>query len=280
MLGILETEHVGYFVDRLLGAQQFVLGQVHDFVLYQFLGRATSLLLDEVAEIVGGEEAVLGEIFHGGQSFPLSPVACEIVVKQSLELGEHVLVHLFTGDELTVVEAHAVVEQQLDVATYQGLGVPVDGPLYLDADLFQAVSVDFLLPLRKVERLLGVVGEEAVALDFPAQCGSADEVGMEKQTEGIGLVVGAVLHMDGLSRGEARHGALLIVVGLPSVGDVATIGLFQEKGVDTIVECRLTGNDVLCLGHVDHSHERMEGLEAVELVVGVHIVNLDNLFHK
>lgn len=53
MLGVLESQRVGYLCDCLVCAEYQFLGQVDDFVLDVFLCRFSRLFFDEVAKIVG-----------------------------------------------------------------------------------------------------------------------------------------------------------------------------------------------------------------------------------
>ena len=64
------------------------------------------------------------------------------------ELLHYAVIDLFTGDELAVVEAKAIIEQKLNVGYYQFTGVFVDGAvqflLYQGED-----STEHFLPGRR-----------------------------------------------------------------------------------------------------------------------------------
>lgn len=65
--------------------------------------------------------------------------------------------------------------------------------------------------------------------DFTSQRCAAYKVGMEQQSLCLGLVF--QLNFYYLPRREAGYSPFLIVVGLASITDIATTGLFQEQGM-------------------------------------------------
>ena len=69
------------------------------------------LLFDQIAEIVGGQMQLLGAVRDCRRAEFRGAVRSEIAVQQRFEGGQRILVLLFAGDELPVVEADAVVEQ-------------------------------------------------------------------------------------------------------------------------------------------------------------------------
>lgn len=109
--------------------------------------------LHEVAEVVGREETLLGEIFHRRQPFLQGPVVFEVVVEQPFKLVEHIEIGRLAGDELPLVETHTIVEQQFDVAADEFLGVLVDGVLQLLPYLVQTILEDVFLVFAQVEGL-------------------------------------------------------------------------------------------------------------------------------
>ena len=58
---------------------------------------------------------------------------------------------------------------------------------------------------------------------------------------GCGANSGRHVNPGDLSRAETDDSAVLIVVELPSVADVAAFGVFQEKGLDAVIEDCLSG---------------------------------------
>ena len=123
---VLEPDLVGDFADRLVGAEEQVFHFVDDHEVDVFDGGLACLFFHEVAEVVGGEVQFLRAPVHRGQSDLLRLVRVEIVNHQVFEAGQHVFVDELAGDELAVVEAQAVVEQDFDVGGDDGAGVLVD----------------------------------------------------------------------------------------------------------------------------------------------------------
>ena len=204
----------------------------------------------------------------------LKGFACgEIFVQHPLEVAQNLGVDHVARDELAVVEAHAVVEQQLYVADYQLSAVAVDGVLEFLADVAEAVLEHLALAFGEVQRLVGQIVEEAETVDVARQFGAANQVGVEDQPEAFGRrpVVGHGVEADGLARRKADHRALLIVVGAAAVEDGAAHRLLEEQRVDAIVDGAAHGERPAVL-HVDDAHQRMQRLEAVQVVVGLHRV--------
>ena len=81
----------------------------------------------------------------------------EIRIQQGLEAGKDVAVQVLAGDELAVVEAFAIVEQQLDVVGDKGFAVLVHRILQFLLNLCQAVNDRPPLLLREVESLVGII---------------------------------------------------------------------------------------------------------------------------
>ena len=66
MLGIVETETFGSLRDSG-SAHQELLGTLHDEAADMGGGRVARQFTDQVTEIVGRKEQLLGTVFHGGQ---------------------------------------------------------------------------------------------------------------------------------------------------------------------------------------------------------------------
>ena len=221
----MESQAVCNLGDRLVCAGQEVLGQVYYLSLYELLRRPSGFFFHEVAEVVGRKEAPFGEVFHRRQPLALGPVAPEVDVELVLKAREHVVVGFAAGDELPVVEPHAIVEQQLYVAAYQRFAVLVDGTSEFHLNLVEAVGEYLFLVVRQVQRLARGVVEKRILPYALSERRAPYEVGVEQQPAGVGFEVRHALYVHHLSRGEAGDGALLVVVGLPAVGDVAAVCL-------------------------------------------------------
>ena len=68
MLRIFEAELVGNLADGQAGLDEQLLGAFDDGILNVTLGGGAALLADEVAEVVGREAGLVGEVSHGGQT--------------------------------------------------------------------------------------------------------------------------------------------------------------------------------------------------------------------
>ena len=119
MLRVGKSQFVGYFADGLRGVEHPFFRHLEHLLLDVFQGGHSGLLLDEVAEIVGGKAKRFGALLYRRHPLCCGLARCEIVVQQILEAGQDVVVGIFAGDELTVVETDAVVEQQFDVVGNQ-----------------------------------------------------------------------------------------------------------------------------------------------------------------
>ena len=67
VLGIVETETFGSLRD-CRSAHQKLLGTLHDKAADMRGGGVARQFADQVTEVVGGKEQLLGTVFHGGQS--------------------------------------------------------------------------------------------------------------------------------------------------------------------------------------------------------------------
>lgn len=213
ILRILIAEAVGYLADALAGLREQLLGHIHSLLLDIFLRRAAGLLLYQVAKVVGREMQLVGTPCHGGRAEALGIVRHEIAVEQRLEACEDVLVRPLARDELTVVEAVAVVEEQLDGRGDDGVAVAVGAVPYLVVNLAQTVDDGLALLKRQVEGLANVVREERVILDVAAELRSTQQFGTEIEAPALGLICGAVGRIaEHLSWRYEHEGVLLIVI--------------------------------------------------------------------
>ena len=165
MLRVFEAELVGDFADRQTGLNEQLLGTFDDSILNVALGSGAAFLADEVAEVVGRETGLVGKVGNCWQTVPFWMTALEVLAKLLMEGGEDVAVHFVARDELTVVVAHAVVEQQTDGIGDERLRVAVDRVLQFLFDSVEQFHHHMLLTLREVQGLALVVVEECVVVD-------------------------------------------------------------------------------------------------------------------
>ena len=102
------------------------LGLGENPVVDQVFGGASRVGFYLSAEISSGEAALIGEVCDRRQPV-LFRLSVEIFIQQMKKLLHYAVIDLFTGDELAVVEAKAIIEQKLNVGNYQFTGVFVDG---------------------------------------------------------------------------------------------------------------------------------------------------------
>ena len=77
----------------------------------------------------------------------------KIVVDQLLKACEQVTIHLFTGDELTVVESEAIVEKQFDCGCDNGIAVPVAPIIDFVVNFPEAVYYSVALAFRQMHEI-------------------------------------------------------------------------------------------------------------------------------
>ena len=162
VLGVLEAEGVGYLADGVGGRSEAVTGLGEEVLLDELLRTVARLGFHEVAEVVGREVQRIGKVAHGGHSLTGGETLGEIVVEQDVETLHELTVNGFAGDELAVVEAHAVVQNQGDVLRHQRAGVAVDAALQFCLDVAEDVVQLLALALRHVQGLGDRIAEEGV----------------------------------------------------------------------------------------------------------------------
>ena len=97
----------GFINKQLAGSRK------QSVVNYTLSGSA-SLGLDQFAEIFGRIAAFVGKVGYSRQPL-VHRFLCNVFIEQRDELLYHRMINLLACDELTVVEAQTVVQQQLDV---------------------------------------------------------------------------------------------------------------------------------------------------------------------
>ena len=110
MLRVLEAQFVGDLADGLPRVEHMFFRHFQSLLLNMLQGGFTRFLFQQVAQIVGREAELVGTVLHGGQSFRGGFAGMEIRIQQGLEASKDVAVQILAGDELTVVEAFAIVE--------------------------------------------------------------------------------------------------------------------------------------------------------------------------
>src|SRR3712207_83972 len=150
--------HTRYWRDRSSDVvpsdlRQLVFGQVDNLGLNVLLRRLARFFLHKIAEIVGRQVTFLREIFYRRQPFTQGTALPEVVVKQAFKLIKHVKIGRTAGDELPLIEAQTIVEQQFYVAADELSAVLVNGMVQLLLYLGKAIAEDGFLVFRQVQGL-------------------------------------------------------------------------------------------------------------------------------
>ena len=148
-------------------------------------------------------------------------IRSEIVVQQGFERTERILVLLFAGNKLPVIETDAIVEQQLDGRSNNQVAVAICLVICLLIDFCQAVDDDLLLLLGEMQCYIGGIGEKSIILHMAAERCAPQQVGMEQQTPartGESRPVGFM--SEHLPRSEKHQRIFLKIVGASAIGQI------------------------------------------------------------
>ena len=221
---------------------------------------------------------LFGAPAHRRHAVLLGAVSCEIVAQQAFESGQHVAVDVVARDELPFVEPRAVIQQQLDVRDDQRAAVFVDRVFQFRLDVQQAVQHDLAFLLREVQGFVHLVGEKRVARDVAPERRAAQQVGMEQQRPAFGLVgLPVVFVADDLPRGQEDERALLVVVIVASVAQVAALHLLEKYGIKAVDLPFEAGG--AAFRKVDDAHQRMQRLHAARFVELEDVVVFNHRVH-
>ena len=142
MLRMLKAQHIRNLLRIQVRIKQGVLCYFRYLDLDQFIRSLAGFRLHQIAKIVGRKANFFGKIFHGGQPLRTCRAGIPILVQQLLETDKDIVVQHFASDKLAFIEAHAVVEQHLDIGDYQRFGKLVDGMLQFMGYLAQIILHD------------------------------------------------------------------------------------------------------------------------------------------
>ena len=181
------------------------------------------------------------------------------------------MIDFLAGDELAVVEAEAIVQQQLNVGNNQFAGVLVNGAVQFLLYHGEHTPKDFHFRGREMQRLVAGIAEKLIAAHLSAQGGAIEKVGMENQGCELGKGhLGVGLHPYHLPRRKTRHGHLVNVVRCSAVREFAPLVLLEVDGIKSIVHHAL--RDVLRILHMHHADQGMKRLHpliVVEVLYGI-----------
>ena len=187
------------------------------------------------------------------------------------------MIYLLAGDELAVVEAETIVQQQFNVGNNKFAGMLVDGSVQFLLYHGEHTPKDFHFLCGEMQSLGTGIAEKLVAVYMPASGSAIENVGMKHQGCELGKRhIGVWLYLHHLPRGKAGHSHLVEVVGRAAVRELASLVLLEIDGIKSIVHH--TFLDVLSVLHMHHAHQRMKRLHpliVVEVLYGID----KNLFH-
>lgn len=152
------------------GAQQAVVNKV--------LGRAARFGLDQLSKVLWRVATLVGKVSHGRQTLLVGLVGY-VVVEHGDKLLDGGMVNLLACDELPVVKAQTVVEQQFDVAHNKLARVLVDAALQLLVNHVEHASEYVYFGRRQVQGFVRRVVKELVTADVTPQLCTVEQVGVE-----------------------------------------------------------------------------------------------------
>ena len=226
-MGVLETEGVGYLADAIGGRGEAVTGLSDEVLLDELLGTIARLGFHEVAEVVGREVQRIGKVAHGGHSLSGGEALGEIVIEQNVEALHQLAVDGFSRDELAVVEADAVVQNQGNVLRHQLSGVAVDAAFQLRLNVAEDVVQLLAFALRYVQGFVDGIAEEGVGRHRNAL--------HQRRREDEHHTLVSFLHvtqLDVVVRGEEEQRAVVVVVLVAPVAHGAAACIFINHAVE------------------------------------------------
>ena len=276
VLGIFEAEPLAYQSDADRSVRKELSGRDENPVVDEVPRGAPGLCLDKFPEIFGRVAAFVRKVRDRRQAFAFGLLR-KIGVQQGRELPDHAVVDFLAGDELPVVEAKAVVEEQLYVADYELARMFVYAPVKFLPDQAEHLAEYFYLGDGKVQGLVGSVVEEFVTDNVPAERGARKQVRMEDQGRPFRILhIRIGFHPDALPRGETGHRHLIEIVFGKAVGEFAALVFLEKEGIKSIVIDPF--RQLVLAAVARHAYLRMKGLEAIEVVELLHRVEIQ-FFH-
>lgn len=223
-----------HLLDGQFGVAQLSLGILKEVECDMLLCCFACFGFDHIAEVVGREVHLVGKVLDGWDTFGSRFAGEYIIVEQLVEACKGRDIEVLSGNELPLVEAHAVVEQEFKIGDDQSARVLIDRVLEFDIDDMHTVAHHLYLVLGEVECLVAGIGEERVLFHLLGEGCAMEEIGVEENTDSVfGYTrYGSTFdHLLGCHTDDRF--AIEVVLGLPVVDDAA-FGLFEKKGVETV----------------------------------------------
>ena len=80
-----------------------------------------------------------------------------------------------------------------------------------------------------------------------------------------------------LPGGETDDGALLVVIAFSAIADVTAFEVFEEKGVNAVIDGEV-GGAACGFREVDDIHQGVQGFQAEQFIVLADVIHLDDFF--
>ena len=235
VLGVFETESVGYLCYGIAGGEQ-IFCQLYDVLPYVVACRIAGGFFYRIAEIVGRHAEFVGTVLYGGDAVYGMPAALEIVAQQRIEFHQYIGVFQLARDKLPVVETLAEVQHQFDVSSYNCI-------LLFVVPFFRFVAY---LPHKRYENIMFLVGhvqrfvytviEKGVVPNAFFQMRAAQQVGMKKQCPSRQHNLFAVVFLSTYLAGrDADYRAFVVVVFAASVRQVYICLVVEKDSVNAVV---------------------------------------------
>ena len=167
MLGIFEAETLADYGNGQFFIVKQLFGMGEKMVGDDVLGGTTSLHTHQISEISARQTAFICKIRYRGQPFAKG-FRGDVIIKECHEFPNHRMVDLLAGDELAVVEAEAIVQQQLYVGNDEFASMLVDGAMQFLLYHGEHTPKDLHLLGGKMQSLGAGITEELVAVYLSA----------------------------------------------------------------------------------------------------------------
>lgn len=228
-----------------------------------------------VAQVVGRKVQGRRHPLHRQQAFFLRFALGKPGVHHRFKPGEQIALIVFSGNELPLVKAVGVGQQQINLRDNDVLCMPVNVPALLLNFVDEGHCIRFFCR-RKVQCLVHGVGKETVLRDGFCQRVLQQQVGMKKQEQtrtAFQVCEIQGLHLPG---GRKAHHAFVVIVQLLAVLDLALDVMLQSNAVklaDEPVPSTIGPVPaVLRTGHADQRMQRLrQGREPVKLRDGLNV---------
>ena len=177
---------------------------------------------------------------------------------------------MLAGDELPVVEAGAVLQEQIEIGGDERTAVLIDGLLGFERDFIETIHDDGFLAFAQVQSLVQSVGKESVLVNLRRERGPDQQVGMEYDSTSARLIFAFVGGGQRLPRPDENEGALLIIVLLLAVDQIAAGHLFEIHYIQIVRHAVRPAR--IGAVEIENADQRMVGgvlVEGVESVDGI-----------